>query len=143
MRMTASLHVMRCRLSNVLSQSVALLENLLGEHGEVDTPVAPDVTAVGLDVLVLVTLGIPVVAQVDGALIEEVGVAHAHPVELGFAAEEFCTLLCEVGVGFDLLSEGLLHVEVLAEMQTCGEESVVVERSGVKQTDGEGVATTH
>ena len=71
-----------------LSFYTSLLENLLGEHGEVDTPVAPDVTTIGLYILVLVTLAIPVVAQVDCALIEEVGLTHTHPVELGLAAKQ-------------------------------------------------------
>ena len=43
-----------------------LLENLLGEHGQIDAPVAPDVTTVGLYILVLVALAVPIVAQVDG-----------------------------------------------------------------------------
>ena len=68
--------------------SIFLLEDLLGEHRQIDAPIAPDVTAVSLDVFVLVTLAVPVVAQVDGALIEEVGLAHTHPVELGLAAEK-------------------------------------------------------
>ena len=65
-----------------------LLKNLLGEHGEVDTPVAPDVTTIGLYILVLVALAIPVVAQVYCALIEEVGLTHTHPVELWLATKQ-------------------------------------------------------
>ena len=64
-----------------------LLEYLLGEHRQVNAPVAPDMATVGLDVLVFITLAIPVFAQVDCALIEEVGIAHAHPIEFGLAAE--------------------------------------------------------
>ena len=66
----------------------ALFEDLLGEHRQIDAPVAPDVTTIGLDILVLVTLAVPVVAQVDGALIEKVGLTHTHPIKLGLAAEE-------------------------------------------------------
>ena len=83
-----------------------LLEDLLGEHRQIDAPVAPDVTAIGLDVLVVVALRIPEGAQVDGALVEEVGLTHSHPVELGLAAEKTSTLLSEVGIGLDLLSKG-------------------------------------
>ena len=94
-----------------------LLEDLLGEHGEIDTPVAPDVTAIGLYILVLVTLAVPVSAQVDGALIEEVGATHTHPVELGLAAEEAGALLLELGISFDLLSKRIL-ITTLGQVQT-------------------------
>ena len=70
------------------NRNLLLLENLLGEHGEVDAPVAPDVTTIGLYILVLVALAIPVVAQVYCALIEEVGLTHTHPVELWLAAKQ-------------------------------------------------------
>ena len=98
--------------------SVASFEDLLGEHRQIDAPVAPDVTSVGLDVLILVALGIPVVAQVNGAIVEEVGLSHAHLVKFGLAAEQFCRLLGEVRVAFDLLGERLVPVEVLAQVQT-------------------------
>ena len=41
---------------------IVCLENLLSKHRQVDAPVAPDVSAVGLDVLILVALAVPVVA---------------------------------------------------------------------------------
>ena len=85
-----------------------LLEDLLGEHGEIDTPVAPDVTSVGLYIFIFITFAIPVVAQVDGALVEEIGLAHAHPVEFGLAAEELGTLLGELGISLDLLGKRIL-----------------------------------
>ena len=97
----------------------SLLENLLGEHGEVDAPVAPDVAAVGLYILIFVAFGVPVVAQINGALIEEIGFTHTHPVEFGLAAEEAGRLPCKVGITLDLLRERLVHIEVLTEVQTC------------------------
>ena len=119
-----------------------LLEDLLGEHGEIDTPVAPDVTAIGLYILVLVTLAVPVSAQVDGALIEEVGATHTHPVELGLAAKELSTLLSEVRIGLDLIGKRLVEATI-TQVKTCREESEVVELVGVEQTYVEGVTTTH
>ena len=94
-----------------------LLEDLLGEHREIDTPVAPDVTAFGLYILIFVALRVPVCAQVDGALIEEVGATLTHPVELGLAAEEAGALLLELGISFDLLSKRIL-ISTLGEVQT-------------------------
>ena len=94
-----------------------LLEDLLGAHGEIDPPVAPDVTAIGLYILVLVTLAVPVSAQVDGALIEEVGATHTHPVELGLAAEEAGALLLELGISLDLLGKRIL-ITTLGQVQT-------------------------
>ena len=91
----------------------SLLENLLGEHGEVDTPIAPDVAAVGLYILIFVAFGVPVVAQINGALIKEIGLTHTHPVEFGLAAEEAGRLPCKVGITLDLLRERLVHIEVL------------------------------
>ena len=108
-----------------------LFEDLLGEHRQIDAPVAPDVAAVGLDVLVVVTLAVPVVTQVDGALVEEVGLTHTHPVELGLAAEELCALLLELGIGLDLLGKGIL-VTALGQVQTCGEEAKIIELVGVE-----------
>ena len=46
-----------------------LLENLLGEHGEVDAPIAPDVASFGFYILILIALGVPIVAQVNRTLI--------------------------------------------------------------------------
>ncbi len=85
-----------------------LLEDFLGEHGQVDAPVAPDVTTFGLDVLVGIALRVPESTQVDGALIEEVGATHSHPVELGLAAKEASALLLELGIGLDLLGKRIL-----------------------------------
>ena len=119
-----------------------LLEDLLGEHGEIDTPVAPDVTAIGLYILVLVTLAVPVSAQVDGALIEEVCATHTHPVELGLAAEEAGRLGFKLRVGLNLVSKGIL-IAPIGQVQTCREESEIVELVGIKQTHVEGVTTTH
>ena len=89
-----------------------LFKNLLGEHGEIDTPVAPDVTSVGLYILVLVTLAVPVVAQVNSALIEEVGVTHSHPVELGLAGEQTGTLICKLRILLDLIGKRILITTV-------------------------------
>ena len=99
--------------------------------------------AVGFHILILVTLRVPVVAQVDGALVEEVGLSHTHPIEFRFAAEKAGRLLGEVGVVLDLLGERLVATEALAQVQTGGEETVVVELRGIEETDGEGVAATH
>ena len=88
----------------------------MGKHGQVNAPIAPDVASVGFHILIFVALGIPVVAQIDGTLIQEVGLAHAHPVKFGLAAEQPCRLLCEVGVILDLLCEGLVS-EILAQVQ--------------------------
>ena len=82
-----------------------LLKYFLCKHREVDAPVAPDVATVGLYILVLVTLAVPEGTKVDCALIEEVGAAHTHPVELGLAAEEAGALLCELRIGLDLLGK--------------------------------------
>ena len=82
-----------------------LFEDLLGEHREIDAPVAPDVTAIGLHILVGITFAVPVSAQIDSALIEEVGLTHTHPVELGLAAEELSRLLSEGGAVLDLFSK--------------------------------------
>ena len=82
-----------------------LLKDFLGEHRQIDAPVAPDVTAIGLYILVLVTLAVPVSTQVDSALVEEVGLTHTHPVELGLAAEEAGALLFELGISLDLLGK--------------------------------------
>ena len=65
-----------------------LFEDLLGEHGEIDAPVAPDMSSIGLYILVFVTLAVPVVTQVNGALVEEVGLTHSHPVELWLASKQ-------------------------------------------------------
>ena len=91
----------------------ALAEYLLGKHCKVDAPVAPDVTTVGFHIFIFIALCVPVVAQVHGALIEEISLAHAHPVQFGLAAEEAGTLLCEVGVALNLLCKGLVSAEVL------------------------------
>ena len=82
-----------------------LFEDLLGEHGEIDAPVAPDMSSIGLYILVFVTLAVPVVTQVNGALVEEVGLTHSHPIKLGLASEEFGTLLSESGTVFNLLGK--------------------------------------
>ena len=82
-----------------------LLEDLLGEHRQIDAPVAPDVTAIGLNILVLIAFAVPESTQVNGALIEEVGFTHTHPVELGLAAEELSTLICELRIGLNLLGK--------------------------------------
>ena len=58
----------------------SLAEYLLGKHRQVDAPVAPDVASVGFHIFIFIALCVPVVAQVHGALIEEIGLAHAHPV---------------------------------------------------------------
>ena len=42
----------------------------------------------GLYILVFVTLAVPVVTQVNGALVEEVGLTHSHPVKLWLAAKQ-------------------------------------------------------
>ena len=65
-----------------------LLEDFLRKLRQIDTPVAPDMTAVGLKVLIGIILGVPVGAEVDTALIEEIGLTHSYPVEFGVAAEE-------------------------------------------------------
>ena len=85
-----------------------LFEDLLGEHGEVDAPVAPDMASVGLHILVFVTLAVPVVTQVNGALVEEVGLAHSHPVELWLASKELGRLGSELGIGLDLIGKRIL-----------------------------------
>ena len=82
-----------------------LLEDLLGEHRQVDTPVAPDVTAVSLYILVGITFAVPVGTQVNSALIEEVGLTHTHPVEFGFAAKELSRLLCKGRAILNLISK--------------------------------------
>ena len=87
-----------------------LLEDLLGEHREVDAPVAPDMTAIGLNIFIGITLRIPIGTQIDGALIEEVGLAHTHPVELGLATEETGTLCLELGTSLDLLGKRSLVI---------------------------------
>ena len=56
-----------------------LLEDFLGEHGQVDAPVAPDVATLGLEVSVLVVLGVEVGTQVIIVLDQEVGLADANP----------------------------------------------------------------
>ena len=120
-----------------------LFEDFLGKHREIDTPVAPDMTAISLHILILVTFGVPVVAQIDCALVEEIGLSHTHPVEFRLATEEACRLLCEIRVVLDLLGEGLVTVVTFAEMQTCGKEAVVVEHGGIGEADGKGMAATH
>ena len=120
-----------------------LLEDLLGEHRQVDAPVAPDMAAFGLDVLIFVALRVPVVAQVDSGLIEEIGLAHTHPVEPGLAAEETGRLLGEIGIGLDLLSKGFAHDLPCTQMQTGREETIVIKRVGIEQADVEGVTATH
>ena len=100
-----------------LSFYTSLLENLLGEHGEVDTPVAPDVATIGLYILVLVAFAIPVVAQVYCALIEEIGLTHTHPVELWLATKQLGTLLCEIRILLNLLSKRIL-ITAIGQVQT-------------------------
>ena len=70
-------------------------------------------TTIGLYILVLVAFTVPVVAQVDGTLIEEVSLTHTHPIELWLAAEETGTLLGEVWITLYLFCERLVHIEVL------------------------------
>ena len=65
-----------------------LFEDFLGKHGEIDAPVAPDMSTIGFYILVFVALAVPVVTQVNGALVEEVGLTHSHPLKLGLAAKE-------------------------------------------------------
>ena len=89
-----------------------LLEDLLGEHRQIDTPVAPDVTTIGLYILILVAFAVPVSTQIDSALIEEVGLTHTHSVELGLAAEETGTLLFELGIILDLLGKRILKTTI-------------------------------
>ena len=119
-----------------------LLEDLLGEHRQIDAPVAPDVAAIGLNILIFVTLAIPESAQVNGALIKEVGLTHTHPVELGLAAEELSALISKLGISLDLIGKRIL-ITTLGQVQTCREESEIVERVRIEQAHVEGVATTH
>ena len=100
------------------NRNLLLLENLLGEHGEIDTPVAPDMTTIGLNILILVTLAIPVVTQVDCALIQEISLTHTHPVELWLATEQLSTLLCEGFTILNLLGKRSLVCTIL-QVQTC------------------------
>ena len=85
-----------------------LLEDLLCEHRQIDAPVAPDVTTIGLYIFILVALAIPVGTQIDSALIEEISITHTHPIELGLAGKEACALLFELRIGLNLLSKRIL-----------------------------------
>ena len=119
-----------------------LFEYLLCKHGEIYTPVAPDVTTVGLYIFIFIPFAVPVVAQVDCALIQEVGLTHTHPVELGLATEELSTLLRKIWIIFNLLSKRIL-VTTICQMQTCRELSEIVELVRIEQTYVECVSTTH
>ena len=64
-----------------------LLEQFLGEEGEIDAPVAPDVAAVGFIVFARVAVGVTVVLQDEGVALNAIGTAHGNPEELGLRGE--------------------------------------------------------
>ena len=77
-----------------------LLKQQGSEFGEIDSPVAPDVTTIGLKIGVLVALGVEIGTQVVVVLDEEVGLANANPEERGLLGKEGINLLVEPFVGF-------------------------------------------
>ena len=73
--------------------------------------------AIGFDIFIFVTLRVPVSAQVDGALIEKIGISHAHPVKLRLAGEELSRLSFKLGIGLNLVGKRIL-IPSVGQMQT-------------------------
>ena len=63
---------------------------------EVDAPVAPDMTAIRLQISIFVMLGVEVGAQVVVVLEEEVSLADTNPEQFGVLAEKIIDLLVAV-----------------------------------------------
>ena len=72
-----------------------LFEKPLGEHGQIDAPITPEVPAVVLEILVFVAFLVEVSAQFRIVFIEKVLVSDGYPVELGRACEQFIHLACK------------------------------------------------
>ena len=109
--------------------TASLLENLLGKHGEVNTPVAPDMATIVLIVLVGVVMVIEVLAQVCVHLHEEIILANGYPIEFGLRVEEPFHLLVEILIE---LRTGCLGQQFLRHTGSCRLKSVVVEHIGVE-----------
>lgn len=107
-----------------------LLEYLLCKEGEVDAPVAPDVAAVVLVVLVWVAVGVEVAAQLGVRLHEEIVLAYCYPIEFGLGGKEALHLRVELLV-------------VLLHSCSCRLKAVVVELVGIEARDAECVAASH
>ena len=91
-----------------VAECASVSEESLCEHGEVDTPVAPDVAAFAFVVFVGVLHLVEVASQGDVLLEEEVVLADGYPVEVWLGGEEGFQLSCCFGVVVELLFEALL-----------------------------------
>ena len=63
-------------------------KNLLRKHREIDAPVAPDMSALGFHVLVLIPLLVEVTTEVGILLIEEIGLTNGYPIKGGLRTEQ-------------------------------------------------------
>lgn len=115
-----------------------LLEQALGEDGEVDAPVGPDVAAVVLVVLVGVAALVEQGTVLDVGLVEEVFLADADPVELRGMLELTDEFVLHIVVDIAVRTFGTSHA-------TCGsrEEADVVEEVGIVERGVEGVHAAH
>ena len=120
-----------------------LLEYLLGKFRQVNAPVAPDMATVSFTVFVFVALLIEISAKISIALVKEIRLTDGDPIELRTAVEKLLKLRLSLLVGHQLLIERSLRIDVPVKMQTCGEESVIIERFWIAHGYVERVAATH
>ena len=120
-----------------------LLEYLLSEDGEVDAPVAPDMTAVTFVIFILVAFRIQVFAIAGICLVQEIGIAYTYPVQSGIGLEHRAELLCHCGVDFLLTLVGIGQLEILFQRYCSREQSYVIKHIGVSLGDAEGMSAAH
>ena len=119
-----------------------LLENLLSKLGEIDTPVAPDMTAFGLKIFVGVALLVEVAAEVGILLIEEVGLTYGYPVKRRLTREQFGQLTLYLIVLLEELIEAFALV-FTADVKSGREEADIVKHIGIALGRGKGMTATH
>ena len=91
-----------------------LFEDKLGKLGEIDAPVAPDVSAVGFAIGIFVAFFVEVTAKVGILPVEEVGFAYSNPVEFRIGGKQCGKLLLHGIVTFQKVVErfGLVATNV-------------------------------
>ena len=78
-------------------------EQLLHKRRQIDAPVAPDMAAVGLHILVFIVVIVKEPAQIGIGFVKEIGVSNGNPIQLWVAVEERFHLLLERFVGLHLV----------------------------------------
>ena len=101
---------------------IFLFEYHLCKLGQIDAPVAPDVTSVSLTVDVFVAFLVEIAAKVGILLIEKVGGSDGYPIQLGVGCEQRGKLLLHFLVCLKDVIERLGLVA--ADVKTCREETL-------------------